>query len=222
MNSSIQQCGTALQRILGHLAKQTGRTFGVLVGGPDPLSPGDENAITSLHVGKTKGGQDFAGLCSNFDSEAVAVAYGQFLSKPKDDGGSRYIYKRPSEQRGDDISGIYGSMDGKEAEEGPELGCGEGAGQDDSDAQGEDDAELSPLPAHLQAATLPSAHLAKLPAALASSSLNARVATPPAHLAIPPPAHASQVLTPATRDGTIKPKRGRPSDAKAMSTTKNK
>ena len=46
LNSNIQQCGGALQRILHHLGKQTGWKFTVLMGGPDPLDPDIGNIIT--------------------------------------------------------------------------------------------------------------------------------------------------------------------------------
>ncbi|KIK72173.1 hypothetical protein PAXRUDRAFT_22307 [Paxillus rubicundulus Ve08.2h10] len=89
------------------------------MGGPDPLSPEGENIITSLHVGKTKGGQDFADLYSNFDREVVE-AYDEFLSKVFND-----------------------NMDGTVAKEEPEPDCnGEGVGQDDLDAKDENNVEL--------------------------------------------------------------------------------
>ncbi|KAG6375208.1 hypothetical protein JVT61DRAFT_3420 [Boletus reticuloceps] len=115
------------------------------MGGPDPFSPGDENTITSLHVGKTKDGHDFADLYSNFDGEVVE-AYGQFLSKVFDNAGSRsrkWPSGQPGSESGDGINGMENNTNGKEAEEEPEIGCdGEGVRQDDLDAEGEDDIEL--------------------------------------------------------------------------------
>lgn len=46
--SNVQQCGAALQRVLEHLAKQTGWKFSVLMGGPDPVDPEGANIITRL------------------------------------------------------------------------------------------------------------------------------------------------------------------------------
>ncbi|KAG6373723.1 hypothetical protein JVT61DRAFT_5859 [Boletus reticuloceps] len=210
------------------------------MGGPDPLSPGDENTITSLHIGKTKDGHDFANLYSNFDGEVVE-AYGQFLSKVFDNAGSRsrkWPSGQPGSKSGDGINGMENNTNGKEAEEEPEIGCDrEGVRQDDLDAEGEDDIELgegtrerrdgeeveqwpdspstssysashaiqattgfaTPLPAHLRVATLPSTHLATLPAALASPLRTAHIATPPAHLATQPSAHlATQSTNPTS------------------------
>lgn len=47
LDSNVQQCGAALQRILEHLSAQTnGWSFTVLMGGPDPLDPKGGNIIT--------------------------------------------------------------------------------------------------------------------------------------------------------------------------------
>ncbi|KIK75808.1 hypothetical protein PAXRUDRAFT_18668 [Paxillus rubicundulus Ve08.2h10] len=183
LRSNIQQCGAALQCVLEHLAKQTGWTFSVLMGGPDPLSPEGENIIMSLHVGKTKGSQDFADLYSNFDREVVE-AYDEFLSKVFND-----------------------DMDGTVAEEEPEPGCnGEGVGQDDLDAKDENNVDVSDVtqvttglatPPTASLERLPSTHLATLAAlaALASSPPTACLATPSTHLATPPSVHLATPLS---------------------------
>ncbi|KAG6379553.1 hypothetical protein JVT61DRAFT_10052 [Boletus reticuloceps] len=57
-----------------------GWNFTVLMGDPDPLDPEGGNLITSLHVGQTKDGQDFANMYPNFDTEVVQ-AYGEYLAE---------------------------------------------------------------------------------------------------------------------------------------------
>ncbi|KIJ04500.1 hypothetical protein PAXINDRAFT_22208 [Paxillus involutus ATCC 200175] len=79
LRTNIQQVGPTLQTILEHLARKTGWSFTVIMGGPDPIIPDDGNHITSLHVGRNKKGLDFSDAYRGFDTEVVN-AYGEFLN----------------------------------------------------------------------------------------------------------------------------------------------
>ncbi|KAG6379156.1 hypothetical protein JVT61DRAFT_11596 [Boletus reticuloceps] len=113
------------------------------MGGPDPLTPEGGNIITSLHVGKTKGGRDFADVYSSFEGEVVQ-AYGEFLSKVFDNDGSeskKCPLGQPASGSGDNITSTDDDVDEEDAEE--DLGCnGRVVGHNDLDAEGEDDVEL--------------------------------------------------------------------------------
>ncbi|KAF8415324.1 hypothetical protein L210DRAFT_3768454 [Boletus edulis BED1] len=77
---NIQEVGSTLHRVLEHLAKKTGWSFSVIMGGPDPTSLADEgNHITSLHIGTNLQGQDFSDAYDKYDTVFVE-AYGEFLN----------------------------------------------------------------------------------------------------------------------------------------------
>ncbi|KAF8123595.1 hypothetical protein EV363DRAFT_1070893, partial [Boletus edulis] len=80
---NIQEVGSTLHRVLEHLAKKTGWSFSVIMGGPDPTSLADEgNHITrlvGLHIGTNLQGQDFSDAYDKYDTVFVE-AYGEFLN----------------------------------------------------------------------------------------------------------------------------------------------
>ncbi|KAG6371365.1 hypothetical protein JVT61DRAFT_9573 [Boletus reticuloceps] len=77
---NIQEVGSTLHHVLEHLAKKTGWSFSVIMGGPDPTSQAEEgNHITSLHIGTNLQGQDFSDAYDKYDNDFVE-AYGEFLN----------------------------------------------------------------------------------------------------------------------------------------------
>lgn len=132
------------------------------------------------------------------------------LTQPKDDNSLKRPSEQPTSESGNDINGTDNNADGKEAEEGHELGYdGEGVEQDESDAKGENniklgggtrerrDEEVEQQPTSYSTsdaiqvtagvATPPPAPLERLPSTHLATPPSMRPAILPAALALSPP-----------------------------------
>ncbi|KAH0839408.1 hypothetical protein J3R83DRAFT_138 [Lanmaoa asiatica] len=202
---NIQQCGAALLHVLQHLGKQTGWIFTILMGGPDPMDPQGANIITSLHTGKTSGGQDFAEVYPDFDT-VVVEAFGEYLAQvfrlqgsgtsiPDADGGKGEEGRQLCDDVGGDANtGIDGKGDVNS----------DGNGNDDADADddevdeggsGRKDEDLATPNSRSHLATLTPTSSPSLPAMSTASSDCTSLA--PGHLAILAPSR--DLATPSSK-----------------------
>ncbi|KAG6370582.1 hypothetical protein JVT61DRAFT_11379 [Boletus reticuloceps] len=139
LQGNIQRCSAALQQVLEHLEIQTRWKFSVLMGGPDPMDPEGTNIIASLHVGKTKGDKDFAGVYAGFDT-TVIEAYGEFLAEVFSRAGESAVKttegckeKALSTDNGDEDNNDRGKGKDKDKDEDKDQD------QDDGNAANDDD-----------------------------------------------------------------------------------